>query len=66
MGSLKRCDVDRLEDLLFFAEIVDHDGFSAAARNLGLQRSKLSRRIAWNSAWASACCSATPAKSTVP
>lgn len=46
MGSLKRCDVDRLEDLLFFAEIVDHDGFSAAARNLGLQRSKLSRRIA--------------------
>ncbi|VWD07434.1 LysR family transcriptional regulator [Burkholderia lata] len=38
--------MERLEDLLFFAEVVEHAGFSAAARSLGLPRSKLSRRIA--------------------
>ncbi|MGK8206633.1 LysR substrate-binding domain-containing protein [Burkholderia cenocepacia] len=38
--------MERLEDLLFFSEVVERAGFSAAARSLGLPRSKLSRRIA--------------------
>ncbi|NNP68851.1 LysR substrate-binding domain-containing protein [Acinetobacter sp. Ac_5812] len=38
--------MQKLDDLLLFAEVVEHAGFSAAARNLGLQRSKLSRHIA--------------------
>lgn len=37
--------LNRLEDLALFAEVVEHCGFSAAARHLGVQRSKLSRRI---------------------
>lgn len=36
----------RLEDLLLFNEVVEKGGFSAAARVLNMQRSKLSRRIA--------------------
>ena len=35
-----------LNDLRFFAEVVDQNGFAAAARKLGLPRSRLSRRIA--------------------
>ncbi len=35
----------RLEDLVLLVEVVEQSGFSAAARSLGLQRSKLSRRI---------------------
>lgn len=38
--------MQKLDDLLLFAEVVEHAGFSAAARNLGVQRSKLSRHIA--------------------
>ncbi|ENX34775.1 hypothetical protein F889_01412 [Acinetobacter colistiniresistens] len=38
--------MQKLDDLLLFAEVVEHTGFSAAARNLGIQRSKLSRHIA--------------------
>lgn len=34
-----------LNDLFFFASVVDHGGFSAAGRALGIQKSKLSRRI---------------------
>jgi DNA-binding transcriptional LysR family regulator len=34
-----------LNDLYFFVQVVDHGGFAAAARALGLQKSKLSRRI---------------------
>ena len=34
-----------LNDLLYFAQIVDHGGFSATARALGLPKSRLSRRI---------------------
>jgi DNA-binding transcriptional LysR family regulator len=34
-----------LNDLYFFAPVVDHDGFAAAARALGVPRSRLSRRI---------------------
>lgn len=36
----------RLEDLLLFSEVVEKGGFSAAARVLNMQRSKLSRRVA--------------------
>lgn len=35
-----------LNDLAFFVKVVDHQGFAPAARALGLQKSKLSRRIA--------------------
>lgn len=35
-----------LNDLYFFARVVDHGGFAAAGRALGLPKSKLSRRIA--------------------
>lgn len=35
-----------LDDLLLFSEVVEKGGFSAAARVLNLQRSKLSRRVA--------------------
>lgn len=34
-----------LNDLRFFAEVVEQGGFAAAARKLGLPRSRLSRRI---------------------
>jgi DNA-binding transcriptional LysR family regulator len=34
-----------LNDLRFFAEVVEHSGFAAAARKLGMPRSRLSRRI---------------------
>ena len=34
-----------LNDLYYFVSVVDHGGFAAAARTLGLQKSKLSRRI---------------------
>ena len=35
-----------LNDMLFFAEVVDRGGFAAAGRALGLPKSKLSRRVA--------------------
>lgn len=35
-----------LNDMLFFAEVVDHGGFAAAGRALGVPKSKLSRRVA--------------------
>jgi DNA-binding transcriptional LysR family regulator len=35
-----------LNDLLYFAEVVDQGGFSAAGRALNLPKSKLSRRVA--------------------
>jgi DNA-binding transcriptional LysR family regulator len=34
-----------LNDMRFFAEVVDQNGFAAAARKLGMPRSRLSRRI---------------------
>lgn len=34
-----------LNDLRFFVEVVDQNGFAAAARKLGMPRSRLSRRI---------------------
>ena len=35
-----------LNDLLYFAQVVEHSGFAAAGRALGIPKSKLSRRIA--------------------
>jgi len=35
-----------LNDMFFFAEVVDHGGFASAGRALGVPKSKLSRRIA--------------------
>ena len=35
-----------LNDLYFFAQVVEHQGFAAAARVLGMPRSRLSRRLA--------------------
>src|ERR1700752_2043830 len=37
--------ISDLNDLRLFAEVVERGGFSAAARALGLQTSKLSRRV---------------------
>jgi DNA-binding transcriptional LysR family regulator len=38
--------VQDLNDLLYFAEVVDHGGFAAAGRAMGIPKSKLSRRVA--------------------
>ena len=35
-----------LNDMMFFAEVVDRGGFAAAGRALGIPKSRLSRRIA--------------------
>ena len=35
-----------LNDLYFFAMVVEHGGFSAAGRALGVPKSRLSKRIA--------------------
>jgi DNA-binding transcriptional LysR family regulator len=35
-----------LNDMLYFAEVVDHGGFAAASRALSIPKSKLSRRVA--------------------
>ena len=35
-----------LNDLIYFAEVVDRGGFTTAGRTLGLPKSRLSRRIA--------------------
>ena len=35
-----------LNDMLYFAEVVDHGGFAASGRALNLPKSKLSRRVA--------------------
>jgi DNA-binding transcriptional LysR family regulator len=35
-----------LNDMFYFAEVVDHGGFAAAGRSLGVPKSKLSRRVA--------------------
>lgn len=38
--------MDDLNDLYFFASVVQHGGFSAAARRIGVEKTRLSRRIA--------------------
>lgn len=39
-------DLQDLNDLAYFAHVVEHGGFAAAGRALGVPKSKLSRRIA--------------------
>ncbi len=38
--------MEDLNDLYFFAAVVQHNGFSAAARSIGVEKTRLSRRIA--------------------
>jgi len=38
--------MDDLNDLYFFAAVVQHNGFSAAARAIGIDKTRLSRRVA--------------------
>jgi DNA-binding transcriptional LysR family regulator len=38
--------MDDLNDLMYFAAVVQHGGFSAAARALGIEKTRLSRRLA--------------------
>ncbi|GLU30167.1 LysR family transcriptional regulator [Trinickia caryophylli] len=39
-------DAHNLNDLMYFAQVVEHGGFSAAERVLGISKSRLSRRVA--------------------
>ncbi|CAM4129399.1 LysR family transcriptional regulator [Stenotrophomonas lactitubi] len=43
IADIRRCD---LNDLFYFAMVVEHGGFSQAGRALAMPKSKLSRRIA--------------------
>jgi DNA-binding transcriptional LysR family regulator len=53
-----------LNDLYYFVRVVDHHGFAPAARALGLQKSKLSRRIgALEAGWAHGWCNDRPGNS---
>ncbi len=38
-------DTHNLNDLMYFAQVVEHGGFSAAERVLGISKSRLSRRL---------------------
>jgi hypothetical protein len=38
--------MEDLNDLYFFASVVQYGGFSAAARTIGVEKTRLSRRIA--------------------
>jgi DNA-binding transcriptional LysR family regulator len=42
----ERGHMQDLNDLLYFAKVVEHGGFSEASRRLGVPKSRLSRRIA--------------------
>src|SRR5277367_828691 len=44
-ASYSQDDMADLNDLFYFVQVVDHGGFAAAGRALGMQKSKLSRRI---------------------
>src|SRR5437016_3168998 len=49
-GALHRCGVPMselpdLNDMYLFAKVVEHRGFAAVSRSLGIATSKLSRRI---------------------
>jgi hypothetical protein len=39
----ERCGMQDLNDLYFFAQVVDHGGFAQTARALGVPKSRLSR-----------------------
>jgi DNA-binding transcriptional LysR family regulator len=44
-ASYPEDDMQDLNDLFYFVQVVDHGGFASAGRALGVQKSKLSRRI---------------------
>ena len=46
MHQCNNARMDDLNDLFFFAAVVRHKGFSAAARATGLEKTRLSRRVA--------------------
>jgi len=46
MSMRRDIDVMKLNDLLYFVRAVDHGGFAAAARALGIPRSTVSKRVA--------------------
>ncbi len=51
-----------LNDMLYFAEVVERGGFAAAGRALGIPKSRLSRRCpTWRPAWACGFFTAPPA-----
>src|ERR1700754_4193840 len=45
-SAAKALKMRDLNELYFFAKVVDHGGFSAAAKQLGVPKSRLSRAIA--------------------
>lgn len=45
-GRCTACLMNDLNDLYYFAQVVEHRGFAPAARALGIPKSKLSRHIA--------------------
>jgi hypothetical protein len=46
INGTKVSAMQNLNDLFYFAQVVDHGGFAPAGRALGIPKSKLSRRIA--------------------
>ncbi|PMX35527.1 LysR family transcriptional regulator, partial [Pseudomonas sp. FW301-21B01] len=40
-----KIDSHNLNDLMYFSQVVEHGGFSAAERVLGISKSRLSRRL---------------------
>ena len=45
-GLMELGAMDDLNDVQYFAAVVEHQGFSAAARALNLPKSSVSRRVA--------------------
>ena len=43
---MKAATMQDLNDMLYFAEVVERGGFAAAGRALGIPKSRLSRRVA--------------------
>lgn len=46
IASEHQSSVDDFNDLVYFASVVEHHGFSAAARATGIEKTRLSRRVA--------------------
>jgi DNA-binding transcriptional LysR family regulator len=46
VASEHQSPVDDFNDLIYFASVVEHHGFSAAARATGVEKTRLSRRVA--------------------
>jgi len=45
-GAQATIDMEDLNDIYFFASVVQYGGFFAAARKIGVEKTRLSRRIA--------------------